>query len=834
MSQSGCNHSVRALTKTVGPSTILVFSLALLGLGHPLAEAQGPTQVSGAVTADTTWTADGSPYVVTGTVNVYGSPTDTVTLTIEPGVEVHFNANTKLAIGYGTNKGALNAVGTSQSPILFTSNQTTKTRGYWGRIDFGTAADSALSVMEYVTVEYGGYGNQGEVYFYSSAPTLRNCTIQESSNYGMYVLGAPAAPVLEDATVQSNTNFGVYMAAGSLSLQDVTFTNTEAAYTISMLANTNVTSVGTHSFDKPIELRATTINTDTTWRNLGAAYVPSNSMSVYKNASELSTLTIEPGVEVRFKQYKSLTIGHSSYRGALIAQGTASEPIVFTSDQTTKTPGYWYNLRFEAATDATTVLEHTILEYGGYSSVGMLTANGSSPTIKNSTLRHSGGTYGYGVYVTGAAALPMFDTVSIENCTGAGIYVAGGGLSINELTISGSGGDYAVNMLASTPVTSTGVNSVDKPIFLRYAAISSDLTWHALGVPYVTNSNVSVYKNTTERATLTIEPGVELRMGPSKRIDVGYSSYKGDLIAQGTPSAPIRITSDQEIKTAGYWDSIIFNASSSSSSVLENVVVEYGGSGGQGPIRAYGTPTIKNCSITNSTNYGVFVSGATAFPDLVDNNFISTPTYAVFNQGGNVIDARASFWGDGSGPSGSGPGSGGAISANVMYNPWLESLQNSFFYVGDAAVTRDTFNKHQEDTAVVATLSAPGDWVLTVLDSLSATVKGYTGSGTSVNQAWNGEQEGTTDKVDDGDYTLKLTAIDPATGQSMAPLMARVTVTGGAGDPNAPVGIITSPGPSGVVRAGDSVSIQGTANDANDFVSYRVEYGAGMTRLLGR
>jgi len=46
--------------------------------------------VSGAIRTNTTWTKAGSPYVVTGSVTVYGDTTTGVTLTIEPGVEVRF------------------------------------------------------------------------------------------------------------------------------------------------------------------------------------------------------------------------------------------------------------------------------------------------------------------------------------------------------------------------------------------------------------------------------------------------------------------------------------------------------------------------------------------------------------------------------------------------------------------------------------------------------------------------------------------------------------------------------------------------------------------------
>ncbi|GAI09887.1 unnamed protein product, partial [marine sediment metagenome] len=46
---------------------------------------------------------------------------------------------------------------------------------------------------------------------------------------------------------------------------------------------------------------------------------------------------------------------------------------------------------------------------------------------------------------------------------------------------------------------------------------------------------------------------------------------------------------------------------------------------------------------------------------------------ANFAQGGGTLDATYNWWGDPSGPSGVGLGSGDAVSANVDYRPWLDA-----------------------------------------------------------------------------------------------------------------------------------------------------------------
>ncbi|MCP4713987.1 MAG: right-handed parallel beta-helix repeat-containing protein [Deltaproteobacteria bacterium] len=79
-------------------------------LNHAFAD----TPVAGNILSDTVWNLENSPYLVTGTVSVYPDRT----LTIEPGVEVRFEAETELIIG-----GELIARGEEGNMITFTSAQ---------------------------------------------------------------------------------------------------------------------------------------------------------------------------------------------------------------------------------------------------------------------------------------------------------------------------------------------------------------------------------------------------------------------------------------------------------------------------------------------------------------------------------------------------------------------------------------------------------------------------------------------------------------------------------------------------------------------------------------
>ena len=89
----------------------ILLLIALIAFGM---NANSQTNVHGGIYSNTTWTTLGSPYIVTDTVVVFPG----VTLTIQPGVTVKFDANTRIEIRQAT----LIAQGTISDSITFTSN----------------------------------------------------------------------------------------------------------------------------------------------------------------------------------------------------------------------------------------------------------------------------------------------------------------------------------------------------------------------------------------------------------------------------------------------------------------------------------------------------------------------------------------------------------------------------------------------------------------------------------------------------------------------------------------------------------------------------------------
>ncbi|HOW35735.1 MAG TPA: hypothetical protein PL155_04915, partial [Candidatus Omnitrophota bacterium] len=160
------------------------------------------TIVSSDITSNTTWTLTGSPYIIAVDVNVRNG----AVLTIEPGVQVKFESQKGLYIGY-SQTGGLFAQGATDNPVIFTSNQTTPTAGDWKAIYFGSGTILASTRMEYCVVEYGGYLDNANIYINNTSPTITNSTVTNSSGVGIYV--ASGFPVLANNSLNNNATYPI-------------------------------------------------------------------------------------------------------------------------------------------------------------------------------------------------------------------------------------------------------------------------------------------------------------------------------------------------------------------------------------------------------------------------------------------------------------------------------------------------------------------------------------------------------------------------------------------------------------------------------------------------
>ncbi|MCL2710847.1 MAG: carboxypeptidase regulatory-like domain-containing protein, partial [Planctomycetaceae bacterium] len=140
-----------------------------------------------------------------------------------------------------------------------------------------------------------------------------------------------------------------------------------------------------------------TITSDQTWYG-GQVYHVTGNVTVASGV----TLTIMPGAIIKFEERCSLIVNAG---GTLIAEGTAAQPIIFTSikddtyggdtnedeDWSTPQPGNWNEIRNNGGTIS---LNHTRILYGGWGAFtnqgdGMLRNVSGTMTIQNSILKGS-------------------------------------------------------------------------------------------------------------------------------------------------------------------------------------------------------------------------------------------------------------------------------------------------------------------------------------------------------------------------------------------------------------------------------------------------------------
>jgi len=193
------------------------------------------------------------------------------------------------------------------------------------------------------------------------------------------------------------------------------------------------------------------IVTDTTWTLAGSPYNVVVSIIVGGNA----TLTIQPGVVVRFNPGLGITVGSQAWGiGGLKAIGTASQKIRFTSNTNPGQPGHWKDILFsDRSIDASfdedeeylsgSILKHCVIEFGGGGAQGSgaVTITQSSPWVNSCEVRNSART---GIYANNTATPPIPPLLQIMNSSihhnnSTGIQSGGGAyLSVNGLLFTGN------------------------------------------------------------------------------------------------------------------------------------------------------------------------------------------------------------------------------------------------------------------------------------------------------------------------------------------------------------------------------------------------------------
>jgi flagellar hook assembly protein FlgD len=663
-------------------------------------DSYGATNVSGNITANTTWTLAGSPYILSGDISVGGSASPT--LTIEAGVVVKGNANAHLLINF-YNKGALVTNGTETDPVVFTANGSTSA-AYWQGIHFGVIAGGPASALTWTTIEYAGSTQNavGALTVRAFSPSFDHVTSRVNQFAGIKVEGG--TPSITNSTLRDNVGSGLYTTGGNPTITGVALLS-NSGYAISAHPNsqldglTGLTATGNGT--NAIEFRGADMTVSRTWRTCTLPYVVTGSIHV--KAATAPILTIEAGNTIRFNANTQIAVNWEN-KGGLAANGTAAAPILFTSNAASPTPGAWWGLFFgDIAGNTPSTLSYATIEYGGYAAAqrGGVTIYNVSPVFDHVTIRNSAHA---GATLHGGGA--TFTDSTLTGNSGPGIYTLNTStLGLTNTALTNNNG-YAVSAHVATTFTSTtgitasGNGTGRDAIEMRGGDVGVSRTWTTSPLPYVVAASIHVKASTAP--ILTIQPGNTIRFANNSQIAVNWSD-KGGLSANGTAAAPILFTSNAATPTPGSWWGLYFGeVGGNTPSSVSHATIEYGGypAAQRGGVTIHAvTPVFSNVTIRNSAWAGVAIHGAgvsladstitaTAGPGIYASNTatLTLANTAFTNNNGYAVSAPApSTFHNMSGLSASGNGTGrdgielrqGVLTTNRTWPasaiPWIVS-----------------------------------------------------------------------------------------------------------------------------------------------------------------
>ena len=438
----------------------------------------------GTIGANCTWASN--TYAILDNINVYtggyyysGSPSR---LTISPGCTLKFAEGKRMQISHQDGSyyyfGELNAIGTEDQPITFTSMN--GEIGGWNGIYFHDYSDNTAnqeSVLKHCIMENGNEYNlhlsstnqpsiiEGctfrnsagrGVYLYNSYDTIRNCQFENNVDYGLYYNNPHYVGTLENLTFMGNMYDGVVMGGGTISTNRIWNKFAENA-TYFILDNINVYTGGYYYSGSP------------------------------------SRLTISPGCTLKFAEGKRMQISHQDgsyyYFGELNAIGTEDQPITFTSMN--GEIGGWNGIYFHDYSDNTanqeSVLKHCIMENGNEYNLH-LSSTSQPSIIENCTFQNANG---YGVYFYGSS--PSVSHCVIRDNGTHGIY-----LNNNSNPIVGRSPENANNIYNNNgyAVYQNGTNNIDM----------SYNFWGEIGSKAIDDNLIYDNMDNSSKGRITFEP----------------------------------------------------------------------------------------------------------------------------------------------------------------------------------------------------------------------------------------------------------------------------------------------------------------------------------------
>ncbi len=484
-------------------------------------------QITSSIASNTSWGPTGS---VVGTVFWVRNSIAVnagVTLNIQPGVIVKFDAGRGLTIN-----GNLKCIGTPGQNVYFTSikddnlggdtngdgNITQPATNDWAGLTWPDASPDFGSRLDYCDLRFGGYGNGAILTFTSASDTVSNSFVRRGY-YGVDCSGT-AAPVLVNTSIEASTQTPIVLD-----------------FTAAPVFSSLVFSSANNGYDA-FGLRGGTLTSNATLPRRGATvganpignvtYVLLSSLTVNPGV----TLTINPGVVI-----KPLGGYVISVNGTLNMNGTAAvgDTIVVTSINddnfgnppdtnnngsiTAPNRGDWNRIVFSST--GTGSISRVRLRFGTNSATqGMIESDNTAIPVSNSILSEAA----HGLAIFGVAN-PVISNVAINNSSSTPILMS---VSANPTFTN-------ISFLANA-VTALGIQgenvAADSRLAVRNIAGYTNITYYLMnGQLHMLSPNV-----------LRIDPGVVVK----NQLFGGGILIDGALIADAKPESLIVFTSERD------------------------------------------------------------------------------------------------------------------------------------------------------------------------------------------------------------------------------------------------------------------------------------------------
>jgi hypothetical protein len=339
------------------------------------------------------------------------------------------------------------------------------------------------------------------------------------------------------------------------------------------------------------------------------------SISVYDDG----VLTIEPGVTVKFGSSGVLSVGAQG-SGRLVASGSVSELITFTSQDSQPMPGSWRGLLFDGGTTTGSKIAYAQITAAGQNRDGALVGTPELPahvlTIDHLTIDKVGDG------ASGILALGEKSAVAITNSTFVDVPAGRYPLSVYAASFNsiGTGNTYpsgsAIEVMGGT--------------------IDASVTWINTGLPLAITGDLLIQG--TSNPVLSLGAGMSLKFGPNVAVQVGKSA-PGKIALVGNSLTRVTLASlsgapgswaglqiwDSGRATISYTD--VREGGSNNGDSKGNVTMESSASTAQ--------LSVDHSSFSDSLGWGIYVPCVSASQNAA---VITVDTYTTY--AGNVLGTR--------------------------------------------------------------------------------------------------------------------------------------------------------------------------------------------------